>query len=92
MGHVDERDPDVHLDPLQLDLEALAELEVERAERLVEEEHVGLVDERPRERDALLLAAGQLVGAALLVAGQVDQLEDLAGPAPDLVARRPRAA
>ena len=34
----------------------LAELEVERAERLVEEEDVGPVDERPGERDALLLA------------------------------------
>ena len=85
VGHVHEGDADVDLDALELDLEALAELEVEGAERLVEEQHVGLVDQRPRERDALLLPAGQLVGAALLVAGQVDLLEDLPGAAPDLV-------
>ena len=37
--HVDERDPDVALDVLQLDLQALAQLQVERAERLVEQQH-----------------------------------------------------
>ena len=31
VGHVDERDPDLLLDPLQLDLHLLAELQVERA-------------------------------------------------------------
>jgi hypothetical protein len=36
---------------------ALAQLEVERAERLVEQQHGGAVDERARQRDALLLAA-----------------------------------
>src|SRR5204863_10155115 len=33
---------------------------VERAGRLVCEEHLGLRDQRPRNRDALLLSAGQL--------------------------------
>ena len=78
VGDVDERDPDLDLDPLQLDLERLAELQVERAERLVEEEHVGPVDEGPGERDALLLAARQLVRLALVVAGEVDEVERLA--------------
>ena len=36
---------------------SLQELEVQGAERLVEEQHGGPVDQRPRERDALLLAA-----------------------------------
>ena len=84
VGHVDERDPDLGLDPLELELEALAELEVERPEGLVEEEHVGAVDEGPGEGDPLLLAARQLVRLALLVAGQVDELERLAAPAGDL--------
>ena len=53
MGHVDERDPDLVLDPLELQLHLLAELQVERAERLVEEEDARPVDERPRESDAL---------------------------------------
>ena len=37
--HVDERDPDLALDALELDLHLLAQLEVERAERLVEQQH-----------------------------------------------------
>ena len=60
VGHVDERDPDLLLERLQLDLERLSQLGVEGAERLVEEQHRGLQDERPRERDALLLAARHL--------------------------------
>ena len=64
VGDEDERDADVALDRLQLDLHLLAELEVERAERLVEQQHLGPVDERPGERDALALAAGQLVRPA----------------------------
>ena len=46
---------------LQLDLELLAELEVERAERLVEQERLG-PDHRARERDALALAARDWAG------------------------------
>jgi hypothetical protein len=38
---VDEGEADVLLDPLQLDLHLLAQLQVERAERLVEEQHAG---------------------------------------------------
>ena len=84
VGHVHEGDADVHLDALELDLEALAQLEVEGAERLIEEQDVGLVDERSSERDSLLLAARQLIRAALLVAGQVDLFQDLGGPSADL--------
>ena len=40
VGHVHEGDPDLGLDALELDLELAAQLEVERAERLVEEQHV----------------------------------------------------
>ena len=51
---------------LELELHLLAELQVERAERLVEQQRRGPVDERAGERDALLLAAGELAGPALL--------------------------
>ena len=51
VGHVDERDPDLLLDPLELDLHLLAQLQVEGAQRLVEEQG-GPVDERPGEGDA----------------------------------------
>ena len=52
------------LDPLQLELHLLAQLQVERAERLVEQQHLRPVDERAGERDPLLLAAGELARAA----------------------------
>ena len=65
MRDVDERDPDLVLDPLQLELHLLAELEVERAERLVEEQHARVVDERAAEGDALLLPARELPRLAL---------------------------
>ena len=65
------------LDPLELELERAAQLDVESAERLVEQQGRGAVDERPRERDALLLPTGQLLWLALLHPGQRDDLEDL---------------
>src|SRR6266480_7213562 len=60
VGHVDEADPDLALDPLELDLHLLAQLQVQRAERLVEQEHLRLVDDRAGERDPLPLPAGKL--------------------------------
>ena len=66
---------------LQLELHLLAELQVERAERLVEQQHARLVDERARERDALLLAARELPRLALAEPVEADELEDLARPA-----------
>ena len=78
VGHVDERDPDLLLDALELDLHLLAELEVERAEGLVEQQDRRPVDERPRERDALGLAAGDLGRLAALEARQLDELEHVA--------------
>ena len=81
VGHVHEGDADLGLDALELDLELTPELEVEGAERFVEEQHVGPVHERTRERDTLLLAARHLVRLALVIARQVDELERLADAA-----------
>ena len=61
VGDVDERDPDLALDLLELDLHLLAQLQVERAERLVEQQHRRPVDERAGQRDALALPARELV-------------------------------
>ena len=88
MGDVDERDPDLVLDPLELELHLLAQLEVERAERLVEQEHPRVTDDRARERDPLLLAAGQLARLAGLPPGEADELEDLGHPRPHLRLRQ----
>ena len=63
---VHERRLRARLDLLELELHLLAQLEVERAERLVEQQRRRLVDERAREGDALLLAAGELSRLALL--------------------------
>src|SRR6185437_12682669 len=60
VGDVDEGDPDLALDPLELELHLLAKLGVERAQGLIEEEYLGLVEDRPGQRDPLALAAGQL--------------------------------
>ena len=45
------------MDALDLDLHLLAQVLVERAQRLVEQQHVGIEDEAAGERHALLLAA-----------------------------------
>ena len=89
---MDERDPHVVLDALELELHLLAELQVERAERLVEEQDLGVVDERPRQGDPLLHAAGELPRLPLLGPRQVDETEDLPHAAGDLVAGNVSAA
>ena len=76
VGDVDEGQADVVLDPLELDLHLPAQLEVEGAERLVEQQDVGPVDEGPGQGDALLHATGELVG---LLAARVVQLDELEG-------------
>ena len=55
----DRRDADPRLDLLQLEAHLVAPPRVEIGERLVEQQHVGIADERPAQRDALLLAARQ---------------------------------
>ena len=60
MRDEDEGDADLLLDVLELLLHLLAQLQVERAKRLIEQQHARLVDERAGDGDALLLAAGKL--------------------------------
>ena len=89
MRDVDERHADVAhlaLDPLQLDLHLLAQLQVERAERLVEQEQRRRVDDRAGECDALTLPTGELHGLASAEGGQADALEDLLRLQPPLAA------
>ena len=60
-----------------------ADLRVERAEGLIEQQHLRLVRQRARHRDALLLAAGELPGQALVHALERHELEQfLAARAP----------
>jgi hypothetical protein len=52
---VDERDADFSLDPLEFELHLVTKLEVEGAERLVEQQHAWPVDEGTGERHTLTL-------------------------------------
>ena len=67
--------------------QALAQVLVEAGEGLVEEQDLRLEHQRAGERDALLLAAGELVGHPLAVALEADLLERGLDAARDLVAR-----
>src|SRR6185503_11775287 len=85
VGHVDERDPHLALERLELELHLLAELEVERPERLVEQEDGRAVHERAGQGDALLLPTGHLPRAPLLVAAESDERERFLDAAPLLL-------
>src|SRR6185436_9504289 len=84
---VDEGDADLTLDPLQLDLQSLAQLQIEGAQRLVEQQHLGQVDQRPRQRHPLLHAAGELRRPALRLPGEPDPLQLRRDPLPYLILR-----
>ena len=89
MRDVDEGDAEIALQRLEEDLHLLAQLQVERAERLVEQQHRRLVDDRARERDALALAARELHGLAIAETGQTHALEHLLRACAALAARHP---
>ncbi|GAA3216905.1 hypothetical protein GCM10020256_19520 [Streptomyces thermocoprophilus] len=72
-----EGDADLGLDALELQLHLAAQLQVEGAERLVEQQHLRVVDQRAGHSDALLLAAGELVGFLPGLLAQLDQLQHL---------------
>ncbi|MCY1240961.1 hypothetical protein D9M72_538370 [compost metagenome] len=57
----------------------LAQLQIKRAERFVEQKHLGLVGQGAGDRHTLALAAGELSGAAGAVAGQLDHGERVLG-------------
>ena len=79
VGHVDERDADLGLDPLELDLHLPAQLQVEGAQRFVQKQDVGPVDNGPRQRDTLLHATGELTGLLLRDVSKLDELKGLHG-------------
>ena len=58
MGHEQEGGPDTRLQRFQLDAHLLPELGIEGGERLVEQQHVGIHDQGPRQGHALALATG----------------------------------
>src|SRR5688572_22540648 len=77
MGDEDRGNAELALDLADHAPEFLADLRVEGAERLVEQQHFRPVRERPRHGHALLLAARQFAGHALLHAVERDQFQQL---------------
>ena len=77
VGHEDGGDADVALDRLQLDPHLLAQVGIESRQRLVEEQHIGLDDDGPGQRDALLLTARELRRQASFHTGQAHDVERL---------------
>ena len=89
VGDVDDGALELAVELLDLEPHLGAELGVEVGQRLVEQEQADLLDQRPADRDALALAAGEL--RRLAVEEMVD-LEELRRPGDallDLGARQP---
>jgi hypothetical protein len=92
VGHEDDREAPLQVEPLELVVEQVPGDGVEGAEGLVHEQHVGVLAQRPGQGDALAHAAGQLVGPLLGEAVQVDGAQQLEGAGPALglaLAREP---
>src|SRR5882672_6512289 len=89
VGHVERREAERLMEPTDLVPHLEPQLRVEVAERLVHQDERRLGDDRARERDALLLAAGELRRIALRQSGQLHQLEGAVDAAIDLGPRDP---
>ena len=72
---------------LQLQLHVLAQLQVQSAQGLVQQQHLGPVHQGPGDGHPLLLAAGEGVRLAVFKALQADDLQHLHDPLPDLLLR-----
>ena len=79
MGDEDEGLVLVGAQPDQVFLEFPAVLLVDRRERLVEQQHVGIDRQRPGQADALAHAARELVRIFVLEAGEADLGDVVAG-------------
>ena len=80
MGHIDHGDAEPLLQAADLAAQLLPELGIEIGERLVEQADRRLGDQRAAERDALLLAAGELRGLAPQQRFQPEQRRDPVEP------------
>src|SRR5882762_465639 len=92
VGDEDGGDVQVVMQPAQPPPQVLAHLGVERAERFVQEQDLGLHGQRAGERDALALAPRELRRVAVREPVELDQTQQVVHPRVDLFARRPRPA
>ena len=89
VGDDDEGHAEAALQVHQFELRALAQLLVERGQRLVEQQHLRPARQRARQRHALLLAAGELIRLALLHAVELDQRHHLGDAGGDIARAMP---
>ena len=75
--HQDGGDPQLALHLADGAAQLLADLGVERAEGLIQQQHLGLVRQRARHGDALLLTAGELRGQPVVHALERHQPQQL---------------
>ena len=87
MRHEDEGAADLAMDAAQFLLHPMAQLEIERRQRLVEQQDLGAHDESAGKRDALLLTAREAVDAALAERFEAHQAQRLCHTGDDLLAR-----
>ena len=78
VGDEHHRLADLVVQPDDLVLHVAPDQGVECGERLVEEQHRRVTGQGPGQADALLHAAGELVGIAALEPGEPDEVDDLA--------------
>ncbi len=79
--------PQAALQPAQLELHLGAQLGVQGGHGLVQQQHVGLVDQGPGQGHPLLLPAGELVGVAAPEAFQVQHVQRVLHPPAGLLGR-----
>ena len=84
MRHVDGGDAQLLLELADLGADLDADLRVEIGQRLVQQQDVGVQNQRPRQGHALLLPSRELPGVAVLEAHQVHLAEPLGEPGGDL--------
>ena len=87
MGHQQRRGAGLRPDPQQLEVHALPRDLIQCAERLVEQQNIRRQHQRPRDGDALLHAAGQLMRQGVFEALQPDKIDQFVA-----AARRPLGA
>ena len=87
VGDENGRDLEPSLDLVEAPSQLRSNLDVQRAEGLVQEKDLGLVGERPRQGHALLLSAGELVGVAVAQSSEADEVEQLLALAAPLGSR-----
>ena len=84
MGDIDKGDAHGLLDALELVLHILPQPQIQGAQRLVQQQDLGLVDQGPGDGHPLLLAAGELGDLSVLKAPEADDVQHLLDPPVDL--------